>query len=206
MNFVSAAHSQQLRDLAHGPAQLTVKTLLAGNLPYYGIGVADDVELDDSETQDSYERLVASGQWLGTGQFVMHAVPDQLNTDLIRALPDTIKQRFPEPYIRLQTLENFQIPPHQDARTITVIVPLTDSQIETVFYDYIQPHRLFRNVTADPDLIHEVHRNRFEKHQAWLLNTKAVHATQGIESRPRVTVNFNWSGISYDEFLTTLAQ
>jgi hypothetical protein len=63
---------------------------------------------------------------------------------------------------------------------------------------------LFRNVAADPDLIQEVHRNTFQQHEAWLLNTKAVHATQGIESTPRVTVNFNWSGIGYQEFVDTL--
>jgi hypothetical protein len=205
MTMVQPADQQQLMELATTPGAQQVKTLLSAQLPEHGIGVAPDLSQSrESESQEIYQKLLDKNTWFGPGSFVMYSIPDELNSQLLSCLPEIIKRLFPEPYIRLQILDQFQIPPHEDARTITIIVPLTPSKIETVFYDYIEPHLLFRNVAADPDLIQEVHRNTFQQHEAWLLNTKAVHATQGIESTPRVTVNFNWSGIDYQEFVDTL--
>jgi len=205
MTMVQPAGQQQLIGLATTPGAQQVKTLLSAQLPEHGIGVAPDLShSQESESREIYQKLLDKNTWFGPGRFAMYSIPNELNGQLLSGLPDIIKRLFPEPYIRLQILDQFQIPPHEDARTITIIVPLTPSKIETVFYDYIEPHLLFRNVAADPDLIQEVHRNTFQQHEAWLLNTKAVHATQGIESTPRVTVNFNWSGIDYQEFVDTL--
>lgn len=205
LNMIQPDHFDQLMLLAMVPDTQKTHTLISAGLPHYGIGVAPDVSMaSESESFDIYNRLVSSGMWFGPGGFAMYSLPAELNQLLLNHMPKEIKNCFPDPYIRLQVLDRFQLPPHEDPRTVSIIVPLTHSQIQTVFYHVNTVHSYFRGMAADPDLITEVHRNTFQKHQAWVLNTRAVHSTQGIEPTARVTVNFNWSDITYQEFISAL--
>lgn len=206
LDMVHSDYVDQLLHLSKDLGAQETHTLISAQLPHYGIGVAPDISMaSELESFNIYNKLVASDQWLGSGSFSMYSLPAELNQLLLNNMPNVLKELFPEPYIRLQVLDRFQIPPHEDPRTITIIVPLTDSQIQTVFYQVDTKHDYFRGMAADPDLITEVHRNTFQKNQAWVLNTKAVHGTQGIESAARVTINFNWTGITYQEFISALA-
>ena len=207
LDLITSQQAQQLLSLSQAPDQLNVTTWLDRDSQKNSIRPGPGSTVPNQNLLDLtiFEKCLARPEYFGPGNFFMAEIPQPLEQQLLNQLPSALLTMIKPPYLRLQRTDRYQLPAHIDTpRSVVLMVVLSQSNVETVFFTATAPHNYFKGVIPDPDLLQEAQRFRFAHNETWLLDTTQIHSTQGIDPRPRVTVNYSWSNVSYQDVLSLL--